>query len=148
VRTALPTDERWTQVLLRARPDAVHAPILGVDAPVSGPAEKMHLFRQTGAAAVDMESHIAASVAMQHGLPFAVLRVVADPAHQRVPQAALSGMRPDGSLDALGVLQALWRRPIDIAGMPGVARNTYVARAALGRALSGLGRGFGLLDLG
>jgi adenosylhomocysteine nucleosidase len=148
VRTALPTDERWAQHLLRTRPQAVHAPILGVDRPVTHPEDKVRLFRQTGAAAVDMESHIAASVAMRHGLPFAVLRVVADPAEQRVPHAALHGMRPDGSLDAIGVLQALCRRPADIAGMPRVAHNTYRARAALGRALTGLGRGFGLLDLG
>lgn len=147
VRTALPTDERWTALLLQAHPQAVHAPVLGVDAPVADPAEKIRLFRQTGAAAADTESHIAAAAAMQHGLPLAVLRVVAGPAGQRVPHDALCGKRPDGSLDAVGVLQALWRRPADIAAMPGVARNTCVARTALARALGGLGRGFGLLDL-
>jgi adenosylhomocysteine nucleosidase len=74
--------------------------------------------------------------------------VVADPAHQRVPQAALCGMRADGSLDAIAVLRALWRRPGDIAGMPSVTRNAWVARAALARARQSLGRGFGLPDLG
>jgi hopanoid-associated phosphorylase len=148
VRSALPTDARWSEILLQSRPDAVHAPVLGIDAAVTEPKDKLRLFRQTGAAAVDMESHIAASIADSHGLPFAVLRVVADPARQRVPQAALCGMRADGSLDALAVLRALWRRPGDIAGMPSVARNAWVARAALARARHGLGRGFGLPDLG
>ena len=148
VRSALPTDERWSEILLQSRPDAVHAPVLGIDAAVTEPKDKLRLFRQTGAAAVDMESHIAASIADSHGLPFAVLRVVADPARQRVPQAALCGMRADGSLDALAVLRALWRRPGDIAGMPSVTRNAWVARAALARARHGLGRGFGLPDLG
>jgi hopanoid-associated phosphorylase len=148
VRIALPTDERWSQILLQSRPHAVHAPVLGVDAPVTEPKDKLRLFRQTGAAAVDMESHIAAAIADSHGLPFAVLRVVADPARQRVPQAALCGMRADGSLDALAVLRALWRSPGDIAAMPAVARNAWVARAALARARHGLGRGFGLPDLG
>ena len=76
VKMALPADERWSQLLLRALPQAMHAPVLGVDAPVTEPADKLKLFRQTGAAAADMESHIAASVAASHGLPFAVLRVV------------------------------------------------------------------------
>jgi adenosylhomocysteine nucleosidase len=146
VRIALPTDERWSQILLQSRPQAVHAPMLGIDAPVTEPAEKIALFRQTGAAAVDMESHIAASIAATHDLPFAVLRVVADPASQRIPQAALCGMRADGSLDAMAVLRALWRQPGAIANMPSVARNAWVARAALARARHGLGRGFGLPD--
>jgi hopanoid-associated phosphorylase len=148
VRIALPTDERWSHYLLQSHPQAVHAPVLGIDAPVAEPVDKLRLFRQTGAAAVDMESHIAASIADSHGLPFAVLRVVADPARQRVPQAALCGMRADGSLDAFAILRALWRRPGDFAGMPSVARNAWVARAALARARHGLGRGFGLPDLG
>ena len=96
VKMALPADERWSQRLLRALPQARHAPVLGVDVAVTEPADKIKLFRQTGAAVADMESHIAASVAASHGLPFAVLRVVSDPAGQRIPQAALAGMREDG----------------------------------------------------
>ena len=148
VRIALPTDERWSRLLLQSRPNAVHAPILGVDAAVMEARDKLRLFRQTGAAAVDMESHIAASIAGSHGLPFAVLRVVADPARQRIPEAALCGMRADGSLDPMAVLRALWRQPGDIAHMPSVARNAWVARNALARARHGLGRGFGLPDFG
>jgi adenosylhomocysteine nucleosidase len=148
VRIALPTDERWSQMLLRLSGSFVHAPVLGVDLPVTEPEDKLRLFHQTGAAIVDMESHIAASVASDHGLPFAVLRVVVDPAYQRVPPAALRGMRPDGSLDPFAVLRALWRSPGDIASMPSIARNAWIARNALARARRGLGRGFGLRDLG
>jgi len=148
VKIALPADARWSQQLLRALPQAVHLPLLGVDAAVTEPSDKLKLFRQTGAAALDMESHIAASVAASHGLPFAVLRVVADPAGQRIPQAALAGMREDGSTDALGVLRALTKTPGDLFDLPGVAFNAYVAKAALARARRHLGAGFGLADLG
>lgn len=148
VRGALPTDEAWSQALLRERPGAINAPLLGVDQPVTEPADKQRLFRQTGAAAIDMESHIAAAVAAEHGLPFAVMRVVADGAGQRVPLAALSGIRDDGSLDALAVMRALLRRPTDMARLPGVARNAWVARGVLARLRHDLGRGFGLPDLG
>ncbi len=145
---ALPTDARWARRLLDARPQAVHAPMLGADAAVTEPADKLQLFRATGAVALDMESHVAAAVAASHGLPLAVLRVLADPAQQRVPLAALSGMRADGTLDALAVLRALWRRPGDIGGLANVARNTFVARVALARVRHGLGPGFGLPDFG
>jgi adenosylhomocysteine nucleosidase len=142
------TDSRWSQLLLSARPDAVHAPVLGVDEPVMGPIGKMRKFHRTGAVAVDMESHIAASVATNNGLPFAVFRVVADPAHQKVPRAALHGMRADGSLDLTAVMRAMLRAPAEIAGLIAVARHTAVARLALTRAHRGLARGFGLTDFG
>ncbi len=145
---ALPTNESWSQALLPACPHAVQAPVLGVDAPVSEPSEKQRLFVQTGAAALDMESHIAASVAASQGLPFAVLRVVADTASQRVPQAALAGMREDGSTDAAGILRVLAESPADLLDLPGLAFNALVAKAALARAGRHLAPGFGLGDLG
>jgi hypothetical protein len=95
-----------------------------------------------------MESHIAAAVAASHDLPFAVLRVVSDPAGQRIPQAALAGMREDGATDAMAVLRALMQTPGDLFDLPGVAFNAYVANAALARARRNLGAGFGLADFG
>ena len=145
---AIATDARWSQILLKTHPDAIHAPILGVDEPVSGPIGKLRKFHRTGAVAVDMESHIAADVATDKGLPFAVFRVVADPAHQRVPRAARHGMRHDGSLDRRAVIRAMLRAPAEIAGLIAVARHTAVERLALTRAHRGLGRGFGLADFG
>jgi hopanoid-associated phosphorylase len=142
------TDARWTQMLLDAHPRATHAPLLGVDAPVTKPSDKKHLYRQTGAAALDMESHIAGTVAARHGLPFAVFRVVADAAHHAVPRAALHGLRPDGSLDALAVIRAMLRAPAEISGLLVIARHTFVARQALARARHGFGPGFGLPDFG
>jgi len=148
VKGALPTDERWSRRLLPACPDALQAPVLGVDAAVTEPADKRRLFMQTGAAAADMESHIAASIAASQGLPFAVLRVIADPATRRVPQAALAGMREDGTTDAAGVLRALMKTPGDLLDLPGVAFNAFIAKTALARAGRHLAPGFGLADLG
>jgi hopanoid-associated phosphorylase len=142
------TDARWSQALLKTRPDAVHASILGVDEPVVGPFGKIRKFHRTGAVTVDMESHITAEVATRHGLPFAAFRVVADPAHLRLPRAALAGMRADGTLDRLAVMRALLRAPTEIGGLMAVTRHTAVARLALTRAHRDLTRGFGLADLG
>jgi hopanoid-associated phosphorylase len=145
---AVATDAGWSQALLKARPDAVHAPILGVDEPVAGPIAKIRKFRRSGAVAVDMESHIAIEVAASKGLPFAAFRVIADPAHLRIPAAALLGVRTDGTLDRLAVIRAMLRAPTEIVGLVAVARHTAVARLALMRAHRGLGRGFGLGDFG
>src|ERR1700730_3266629 len=58
--------------------------------------EALHL--ETGAAAVDMESHIAAEYAANAGLPFAALRVVSDPAHRALPPLAMAAIKPNGDI--------------------------------------------------
>jgi len=143
----IPTDEGWSRALLRSHPSAIHAPILSVEEAVIDPAGKDRHFQRTGAVAVDMESHIAAAVAAKHGLPFAVLRVIADPAHRRVPQSAMRGMRDDGRTDAMAVLRALVRRPADITGIVGIARDAWAARLTLSRSPQHLGRSFGVSTL-
>lgn len=62
------------------------------------------------------------------GLPFAALRVIADPAQRHVPPSAMRGMREDGRTDAIALLRALARRPRDIAGLVGIARDAWTAR--------------------
>jgi adenosylhomocysteine nucleosidase len=144
--TKIPTDEGWSRSLLRAHPGAVHAPIASVEEAVTDPSDKTRLFETTGAAAVDMESHIAADLAAKHSLPFAVLRVVADPATRHVPHSAMQGMRPDGRTDGLAVLRSLMRRPSEIADMIRIARDAWVARLALERSPQYLARSFALPD--
>jgi adenosylhomocysteine nucleosidase len=128
---SISTDDNWARFLLRAHPRAIHAPIFSTEDAVVDPNDKNERFQSTGAVAVDMESHIAADVAAKRGLPVAVLRVVADPATRRIPQAAMKGMRPDGSTNVLAVLHALVRRPGEIAGLFHVARNAWTARMIL-----------------
>jgi len=145
---AYPTDARWAQRLLQAAPGAEHGSLYAADQPVLDPAAKAALHRRSGAAAADMESHVAAAIAAEKKIPFAVLRVVADPANRRVPDAALAGMRDDGTLDALAVLRALMRQPAALAPLMRVARDTSIARKVLADLFHRLGPGFGLLDLG
>jgi adenosylhomocysteine nucleosidase len=144
---SIPTDEGWSRSLLRAHPAATHAPIASVQEAVTDPAGKSRLFETTGAAAVDMESHIAADMAAKHGLPFAVLRVVADPATRHVPHSAMCGMRPDGRTDGIAVLRSLLRRPADFTGIIRVARDAWTARVALERSPQYLARSFAMPDI-
>jgi hopanoid-associated phosphorylase len=142
-----PADGAWSQNLARALPDARSAPLLGLDAAAMDPAVKARLFRDTGAAAVDMESHIAAGIASRHSLPFAALRAIADPAGGRVPVSAIAGLQPDGHTNVAGVMKSLLRNPCDLPALIHVARGAAKARSALQTAARQVGSGFGLSGL-
>jgi adenosylhomocysteine nucleosidase len=143
-RGRLAADHAWARRLLAALPGAVHADIVGVDAPIADPLDKRRMHVRTGAAAVDMESHIAARIAAAHGLPFAACRVVIDSAHRRLPPAALVGLRLDGTPDVGAVLGSLARQPAQFPALARMALDMGVARKALrrGRRLLGAGLGF------
>lgn len=121
-------DLAWIERLAAALPHALVTDLAGVDAAVCGTDSKSRLHRATGAAAVDMESHIAARLAAQHGVPFAALRTIADPAERTVPSCAAVGMKPDGSTNVPAVLRKLGRNPGEL---PDLIRTALDARAAL-----------------
>jgi len=138
------TESRWSRRLLEALPGAVYADISGVDAPVVAEADKRRLHRDTATVAVDMESHIAARIAVSHGIPFAACRVIIDPAERTLPPAALVGMRSDGKADVAAVLGSLLRQPRQMLALLRVVADARAARSALfqGRRRLGADLGF------
>ena len=108
--------------------------------------EKEALWKGTGAAAVDMESGAAAAVAEYHGLPFAVLRVIIDPAHRAIPVSATVGARENGTTDALAVIRSLMRKPGDLGEIIRLADDARRANRSLFRCRKALGPFFSLLD--
>jgi hopanoid-associated phosphorylase len=142
------TDQAWATRLQSAFPGADRVTVAGVDHPLQSPAEKAALYAETGAVAADMESHIVARLATEHGLPFAALRVIADPATRGVPPAALAGMAQDGRVDVWAVLASLARAPSQLPAMIALAADTRRAMAELFRCHRLLGPGFGFFDLG
>lgn len=141
------TDARWANRLLKIIPDAVHGPIAGVRAPIAHAGEKRALHEETGAIAVDMESHVVARAAARHGVPLAAIRVVIDPVERTIPRSALAGARPDGTVDPLAVIRSLMRYPRDFAGLVRMSLDARAARATLVRGSALLGPGLGLLDM-
>ncbi|HXZ21273.1 MAG TPA: phosphorylase [Pseudolabrys sp.] len=137
------TDRIWTQRLSGLLPGAVRAHVAGVDALVLSPSEKFRLHHETGAVAVDMESHIAAKVAAAHGIPFVAFRVIVDAAHRTLPPAAAVGLRPDGTPDILAVIQSVLRKPSQLADLVRVALDARVAELALRAGRKQLGAAFG-----
>ena len=117
---------------------------LGADLAVTSVADKEALFRSSAALAVDMESHLLALAAAEAALPFAMIRVICDPAAETLPPAALSGVKPDGSTDLLGVLGSLLRQPGQIPALRRLARSAKAAE----RILTLCGRRLTLIESG
>ena len=141
------TDRAWSEKILAMIPDAEHQPIAGVDYPVATTQAKRRMHAETGAATVDMESHLVARLASAHGLSFAAVRVVIDPAHRAIPDAALAGMRPDGGTSIAAIMRELIAGPSQLSGLLRLAFDGYAARRALLRVRHLLGPDFGRLGL-
>ncbi|HWL18094.1 MAG TPA: phosphorylase [Bradyrhizobium sp.] len=91
--------------------------LAGVEDVVVAQAGKAALRLETGAAAVDMESHIAAAYAAEAGLPFAALRVISDPASRALPALARSAIKPNGEIDLRKILRGVVRNPRTLSAL-------------------------------
>lgn len=95
------------------------------------PGDKAMLYRRGRADAVDLESGGVARAARARGVPFAVLRAVADPAERTLPPAALQGLKADGRIDLPRVLFSVLSHPGQIPRLLEVGRDAARARRAL-----------------
>jgi adenosylhomocysteine nucleosidase len=121
------TDPQWTRELLDRVPSAKPAVLTGSNTIVSSREAKSRLHRETGAAAVDMESHIAADIAQECRLPFAVVRIISDSHRQTLPPAALVGMSQAGKVNLPAVLRSVVAKPTQI---PALLRTAWEAERA------------------
>jgi hopanoid-associated phosphorylase len=130
------TDPDWSRALLDRLPGARPGLLAGTDAPLATAAAKAALWRESGAVAVDMETHAAALAARRLGLRFAACRVVLDPARRNVPAAALAGLDAGG---VWPVLRGLAGAPGQIVPLCVLAGEAWVARRSLLRVRARLG---------
>ena len=105
--------------------------LAGSEGAVITPSDKARLHHETGALAVDMESHAVALVAAERGLPFLALRAIADPADRAIPQAALGAIGLDGRSRLGPVLKSLARRPWDLPALLALQRDFKTALLAM-----------------
>jgi adenosylhomocysteine nucleosidase len=116
-------------------------PVLGARTILATEDAKRSAWRETGALAVDMESAVVARAAHAAGIPFLVLRAIADPAMRELPSAALIPLAENGTPALARVLAEVLRRPRQIPTLLALARETrqaLLALAAPARALRGL----------
>lgn len=107
----LPLNEELIASVGLGRRRIVRGRLAGAEEVVAACHLKAALHSETGAAAVDMESHIAADYAAKAGLPFAALRVVSDPAHRALPALAMAAIKPNGDLDLRKIMRSVVRNP-------------------------------------
>lgn len=100
---------------------------------VPSPAEKQVLFAATHAAAVDMESAALARVARAHGLPFLVVRAIADTAAMAMPAAVLVALNPRGDVRLGKLLAHLARHPAQVGELIRLGRAFGTAVGTLRR---------------
>jgi adenosylhomocysteine nucleosidase len=135
-------DPVWLRRLGQRLPAASNAVIFGADAPLGDRRRKATLGTETGAVAVDMESHIVARLAARHGVPFAAVRIISDPVERSLPPAAMAGMRSDGKADIPAVLRSLWRKPRQLPPLLRTALDARLAFASLRQCRPSLGDDF------
>ena len=105
------------------RQRVIRGRLAGVEQVVTAQAGKAALRLQTGAAAVDMESHIAAAYAADASLPFAALRVISDPATRALPTLATSAIKANGDIDLRKILRGVARNPLSIRALYATGRD-------------------------
>lgn len=132
-----PVSSQWRRSLLDSGL-GIEATIHGAAKPVAAASDKAALHAASGAAAVDMESHIVARAAEAAGIPFLVVRAVADPAECDLPEAALVPLHPDGNPDLPRIIASVLARPRQIPPLIRLGGYSVRAHTALRRCIGPL----------
>lgn len=112
--------------------------LLATETIAADAASKCRLWQATGAAALDLESGAVARVARAHGLPFAVLRAICDPAERDLPRAALVALDARGAIGLARVAGSVLARPGQIPALLRLAADAVTARRSLARRVATL----------
>jgi adenosylhomocysteine nucleosidase len=127
-------DATWHKSLcnrLKGRLDFHTEPLVESTIVVRTPAEKVILFRETGAIGVDMESAAVATVAQEARVPFMVVRAVADSTDTTIPDITLNAVDEFGRLSFLKLIQGLAEHPTELFALVRIARNYRAAQRTL-----------------
>lgn len=113
---------------------ALEGAVLSSSTVIASPQEKAGAWRETGALAVDMESAVVASTANTVGIPFVVMRAIADPATQKLPPAAGISFASERGISVCALLIDLLARPRQIPAICTVASQAFRGLLGLSRA--------------
>jgi len=132
----LEADPGWRHRLLEGLGPAigpVAGDLVGSDGAVLDEPRKKTLRATSGAAAVDMESHVVARVAVEFAIPFLAVRAVSDTFRHGIPAWVPATIQPDGRPGWSAVISGVLAHPRDV---PALVR----LRTSAGRALATLRR--------
>ncbi len=126
-------DPVWAQALVVQIPGARMGAFYADGRLISNVAEKHALGATHGALAADMESHIAAQIAAERGLPFAIVRCISDEASHILPPAIAVVMQPGGGIDGWAMLRSVLSNPGQVPKLTSTIGGFIRAMAALKR---------------
>jgi hopanoid-associated phosphorylase len=136
-RSSAEPDSGWREKLrcrLAGQLPVVSGVVAGVTEPVLTATAKAALAAQAGAIAVDMESSEVAVAATGGGIPFAVIRAIADPHRRAIPPWVPGLVTADGHTPAGRALAGVVRHPQHLGRLIGLARDSRAAMRSLRRA--------------
>lgn len=133
--TRWPTSGSWRERVRRALPSDCAArggALLTSLDPIGSALAKAAAWRNTGAAAVDMESAAIAQLAAERSLPFIAVRVIVDLAKDELPEAVIAASR-GGRLSVRRLLVRLALAPADLGGLLRLSVRYRRSRSVLGQ---------------
>lgn len=98
--------------------------LLSAGAIVTTPHEKARLYAAHGADAVDMETASVAAVCDRHGVPWAAVRAILDPADAALPADLTRLTRPDGRTNVPAAIAYILRHPGRLPLLVRLGRDT------------------------
>ena len=138
-------DVAWHTRLMRALDGHMNvytAPLAESSSVLRATDAKRSLRERTDAVAVDMESAALGALAWEAGLPFLVVRAVADAADMTVPGSVLGALDEDGGVHLVKLLGRLLVAPGDWVALGRLSRGFSKAQATLARVANQTGPGF------
>jgi hopanoid-associated phosphorylase len=130
----LPVDLEWRNRLagVMSKQLTVAGGILAsCEEPLTSTEQKLALGEATGACAADMETAAIAKVAAEAGISFLAIRAIVDPIEFSPPEALMSAVYPDGSVDAVQLIKLVLNGSISIKTLIHLGLGMHVARSAL-----------------
>jgi nucleoside phosphorylase len=126
-------------IVIETRPAAGHCRLISRTLPVESVEDKARVFRETHAAAVDMETDTLAAACAAANIPFTAVRVISDPAGTALPVPFAVWFDPRKQRPKpLGLLVYLARHPGRVPGFMGFLRSLSPVAEALADALVGV----------
>lgn len=136
---AIPTDRALAEGLRAKLPQALPGRMAAGAGLLSTIEAKSAFYAQTQALAVDLESGLLAATAQAAGLPFVVIRAVADPSDRALPKAAQIPLTLAGKPNLPAILVSVLRSPGQIPDLIVLGREMNRALASLRQAARALG---------
>ena len=140
---SLPTTLAWRnrlEQMLSPKLTIVGGSIAKSTIPLTTAQSKLELAEATGACAADMESAAIARIAARVGVPFIAIRAIVDPLEFSPPEALLSAVYPEGSVDVLRLTSLIFNRSVKIKTLAHLGLGMYSARTTLKKVVQVAGK--------